>query len=77
VSKLAQIYGMTVNEAMRLTEAQVQLMNEHAEKMATELLANNASFKQALSQKVAGVKRAVRAELGGGAGQGPDEPITF
>lgn len=76
MSKVAQIYGLTVNEAIKLSDAQVQLMMEVAEKSAVELLQNNAAFKQALNQKVAGVKRAVKAELGGGTGQG-DEPITF
>ncbi|MGH7551547.1 MAG: hypothetical protein ACREMQ_00790 [Longimicrobiales bacterium] len=76
MSKLAQIYGLTVNEALKLNEGQVQLMMEHAEKAANELLAGNAAFKNALSQRVAGVKRAVRAEISGGAA-GPDEPITF
>lgn len=77
MSKLAQIYGLTVNEALKLTDGQVNLMMEQAEKAATDLLANNAAFKNALSQRVAGVKRAVRSELGGVGAPGGDEPIQF
>jgi hypothetical protein len=75
MSKVAQIYGLSVNEALKLSDAHVQLMIEHAETTATDLLASNAGFKQALSQKLAGVKRAVRNEIG--TSSGGDDSIQF
>jgi hypothetical protein len=74
MSKVAQIYGMSVNEALKLSDAHVQLMIEHAETTANELLQANAGFKQALGQRLANVKRAVRNEIGASGG---DEPIQF
>jgi len=64
MSKVAQLYGMSVNEAMKLSTSQVQFMLEHAQTTAQGLLANNAAFKQALGVKLAPVTRAVRDQIG-------------
>lgn len=66
MSKVMQVYGMSIDEALRLSEAQVDFMLESLEAAATELLKNDTEFLKSLSEKVAPVSRAVREELEGG-----------
>ena len=58
-----QLYGLSANEALKLTDAQVNTMLEHADNVAASLVTNNASFQAALTQRLAPVKRIVRASL--------------
>lgn len=64
MSKVAQLYGFSINEAMKLSDTQVTFMLESAQLTAEKLLAGNAAFKTALNTKLAPVKRAVRDEIG-------------
>jgi hypothetical protein len=66
MAKVAHLYGMTPAEAMQLSDKQVSFMLDHAETTATQLLANNASFQQALTTQLAPATRAVREQLGNG-----------
>ena len=66
--RVAQLYGMSVNEALRLTDSQVNFMLEQADLTAKQMLANNPSFQQALANNLAATRRAVRAQLDGSAG---------
>ena len=59
--KVMQLYGMAANEALKLSDSQVTMMLEHAEVTANSLLGANSQFQQALGQKLAPVKRVVRA----------------
>jgi len=65
--KVMQLYGLTPDEALKLTDSQINLMLEQADNVAASLLSNNPTFKQALNQRLAPVKRAVRAVLEDGA----------
>ncbi len=83
--KAMQLYGLSANEALKLSDSQVTTMLEHAETVASSLLAGNPTFQQALGQRLAPVKRAVRAaaeegfssggtDSGSGTGGGPVGP---
>jgi hypothetical protein len=56
---------MSVNEALKLSDKQVNFMLEQADLAARQVLASDAGFRQALSDKLAPTKRAVRADLEG------------
>jgi hypothetical protein len=62
-----QVYGLTVDEALKLTNGHVTLLLERAEAAVAELL-DEKDTKRKLGERLADTKRAVRAELGG-AGQ--------
>jgi hypothetical protein len=62
MSKVLQVYGMTVNEALRLSDGHVAFMLEHADEAARAIVAEDAGFQQALADKLAPIKRAVRGE---------------
>jgi hypothetical protein len=66
MSKLMQVYGISIDEALRLSEAQVSVMQEHLDAAATELLKNDTEFQKTISEKLAPMRRAVRVELSGG-----------
>jgi hypothetical protein len=70
MSKVAQIYNMSANEAFRLTDAQTKFLSESADLAAQQLFNNSPEFRQALQQKLSGVKRTVRSMLGEGDGSG-------
>ena len=65
MSKVMQVYGLTVNEALKLSNGQVDLMIEQAEAAMGELLRGDV-LRSVLQEKIAPVRRAVRTELGGG-----------
>jgi hypothetical protein len=66
MSKVMQIYGLTVHEALQLSNGQVQLMLEHAATTAAALVKTNNEFQQSLGDRLAPMKRAVRAALDDG-----------
>ena len=61
--KVMQLYGMTANEALRLSDSQVTLMLDHAQNVAEDMVRSDPGFQTALGQRLAPVKRAVRAEI--------------
>jgi hypothetical protein len=75
MSKVAQIYNMSSNEAFRLTDAQVKFMGECADLAAQQLFNNSPEFRQALQQKLAGVKRSVRSIIGSDGDLGDSNPL--
>ncbi len=75
MSKVSQLYGLSINEAMKLSDSQVMFMLENAQLTAERLLQGNAAFKQALGQRLAPVKRAVREDIG--APDSGDQNIDF
>jgi hypothetical protein len=66
MARVMQLYGLSANDALKLSDAHVQLMVEHAEQQAASLLQGSA----ALQQKLAPMKRTVRAMLDDEGGDG-------
>jgi hypothetical protein len=66
MSRVMQLYGMSANEVLKLSDSQVQLMMEHAEQQAMSLLQGSG----ALQQKLAPMKRTMRSLLDEDGGDG-------
>jgi len=58
---MMQLYGMSASEVVRLSDTQIQDLVQHAENVAKELVQSNPPLQQAVTQKLAAVRRAVRS----------------
>ena len=61
---VAAIYGMSVNEVLKLSEPQIQYMLDQAGKAAESLVQENANYKRAVTGQVLATRRAVTSALG-------------
>jgi hypothetical protein len=55
---------MSVDEALKLTDAQANTMLEYAASAAHELIQNNPSFQKVANQPLVATRRAVRTVIG-------------
>jgi hypothetical protein len=62
--KVAQIYGMSVDEALKLSDSQANTMLEYAATAAHELIKSNPSFQKVANQPLAATRRSVRTVIG-------------
>ncbi len=62
--KVAQIYGLSANEAMKLTDSQVNTMLEYAATAAQQVIQSNPTFQKAVGQQLVFTRRAVRSVIG-------------
>ena len=62
--RVAAIYGMSINEVMKLSDAQVTYMLDQAGKAAESLVQENPTYKRAVSGQVLATRRAVTEATG-------------
>jgi hypothetical protein len=73
-AKARDIYGLTNEEAMKLTPEQVSFLEDNAKRVAEQLYLSSPELQQQLRDKLAPVTRSVRAQLAGGAAPAPGPP---
>lgn len=77
MSLVAQLYGLSVNEAMKLSDKQTAFMLDHAQFTLMSSALTNQNFRADLQQRLSPTTRAVRSEIGSsseGGGGGIGEP---
>ena len=74
-AKVCQIYGFSIDEAMKLSPEKVLWLEDFARRTAEEMYLSSPEFQQALRDKLAPVTHTVRGQLetdkGGPAGPPP------
>jgi len=76
MSLVAHLYGMSINEAMKLSDSQVSFMLDHAQFSLVSAALTNQGFRADLQSRLGPAARAVRKEIGseGGDSGGIGDP---